>query len=49
MTATMSRFRSWINRLWNRLFPIHTHCSGCGEELDEPSRQGCLCWQCLVW
>jgi hypothetical protein len=38
-----------FKRFLNRLFPVHTHCGGCGEKLDEPSRIVTICQTCGMW
>jgi Zn finger protein HypA/HybF involved in hydrogenase expression len=41
--------KSLLERAWNRLFPIHTHCLVCGIELHEPSRMMYRCPSCDAW
>jgi hypothetical protein len=46
--VTAGRIVQAVKRFWNRIFPLHTHCTGCAEKLSEPSRVG-VCQTCEMW
>jgi hypothetical protein len=46
VTLAYDRKPSRLTRLWNRLFPVHTHCVRCKRELPGPSKVG-TCWECM--
>lgn len=49
MAKEGARMIAAIKQIWNRLFPLRTHCQACGKELSRPSRSAPICWKCDAW